>query len=126
MAFKKFRKMNVYSSSGYNYKNTPSIILKGDWLKESGFDIGGLIQVECGMDESLDTVCKLMGEVPPWAKGLELRADGYETMFYKKNRKEYNVHLENQQACDKLNKEYMLRGDLIMASNRKKTISVGR
>lgn len=47
MAFKKFRKMKVYSASGYNYKNTPSIILKGDWLKESGFDIGGLIQVEC-------------------------------------------------------------------------------
>lgn len=47
MAFKKFRKMKVFSSSGYNYKNTPSIILKGDWLKASGFDIGGLIQVEC-------------------------------------------------------------------------------
>lgn len=47
MVFKKFRKMKVYSSGGYNYKNTPSIILKGDWLKESGFDIGGLIQVEC-------------------------------------------------------------------------------
>lgn len=47
MAFKKFRKMKVYSSSGYNYKNTPSIILKGDWLKESGFEIGSLIQVEC-------------------------------------------------------------------------------
>lgn len=41
--------------------------------------------VECGLDESLETVCKLMGEVPPWAKGLELRADGYETMFYKKD-----------------------------------------
>ena len=47
MAFKKFRKMKVYESSGYNYKSTPSIILKGDWLKEIGFDIGGLIQVEC-------------------------------------------------------------------------------
>ena len=47
MAFKKFRKMKVYESSGYNYKSTPSIILKGDWLKETGFDIGGLIQVEC-------------------------------------------------------------------------------
>ena len=41
--------------------------------------------VECGMEESLETVCKLMGEVPPWAKGLELRADGYETLFYKKD-----------------------------------------
>ncbi len=47
MAFKKFRKMKVYDSSGYNYKSTPSIILKGDWLKDSGFDIGSLIQVEC-------------------------------------------------------------------------------
>ena len=30
MAFKKFRKMKVYEASGYNYKRTPSIILKGD------------------------------------------------------------------------------------------------
>ena len=36
MAFKKLRKMKVYDSSGYNYKSTPSIILKGEWLKESG------------------------------------------------------------------------------------------
>ena len=28
-------------------KEPPSIILKGDWLKETGFDVGGLIQVEC-------------------------------------------------------------------------------
>ena len=47
MAFKKFRKMKVYNVSGYNYKDTPTIILKGDWLKETGFDIGSLIQVEC-------------------------------------------------------------------------------
>lgn len=49
MAFKKFRKMKVYNVSGYNYKDTPTIILKGDWLKETGFDIGSLIQVECEM-----------------------------------------------------------------------------
>lgn len=29
MVFKKFRKMKVYEASGYNYKKTPSIILKG-------------------------------------------------------------------------------------------------
>ena len=39
MAFKKFRKMKVYNVSGYNYKDTPTIILKGDWLKETGFEI---------------------------------------------------------------------------------------
>ena len=43
MAFKKFRKMKVYNVSGYNYKDTPTIILKGDWLKETGFDIGSLV-----------------------------------------------------------------------------------
>ena len=47
MAFKKFRKMKVYNVSGYNYKDTPTIILKGDWLKETGFEIGSLIRVEC-------------------------------------------------------------------------------
>lgn len=41
--------------------------------------------VECGMDVSLDAVCEQMGRTPPWIEGLNLRADGYETMFYKKD-----------------------------------------
>jgi DNA polymerase len=34
---------------------------------------------------SLESVCKQMAKVPPWADGLELRADGYECEFYKKD-----------------------------------------
>lgn len=34
---------------------------------------------------SLDAVCGQMGQTPPWAKGLLLRADGFETNFYKKD-----------------------------------------
>ena len=41
--------------------------------------------VECGMEVTVEEVCELMGQVPDWAKGLELRADGYETRFYKKD-----------------------------------------
>ena len=41
--------------------------------------------IECGTDVSLDAVCEQMGRTPPWIKGLKLRADGYETMFYKKD-----------------------------------------
>ena len=41
--------------------------------------------IECGMGVSLDAVCEQMGRTPPWIKGLKLRADGYETMFYKKD-----------------------------------------
>ncbi len=33
----------------------------------------------------LDAVCEQMGRMPPWAEGLLLRADGYETDFYKKD-----------------------------------------
>lgn len=41
--------------------------------------------IECNMDVSLDAVCEQMGRTPPWIEGLNLRADGYETMFYKKD-----------------------------------------
>ena len=41
--------------------------------------------IECSMDVSLNAVCDQMGRTPPWIEGLNLRADGYETMFYKKD-----------------------------------------
>jgi DNA polymerase bacteriophage-type len=41
--------------------------------------------IECPIDESFDVICEQMGITPPWMKGLQLRADGYETMFYKKD-----------------------------------------
>jgi len=41
--------------------------------------------IECRKDMSLDAVCEQMGRTPPWAKGLLLRADGYECRFYKKD-----------------------------------------
>lgn len=34
---------------------------------------------------SLQAVCDQMSRTPPWASGLQLRADGYETDFYKKD-----------------------------------------
>ena len=41
--------------------------------------------IECRKDASLDVICEQMGRTPPWAEGLVLRADGYETQFYKKD-----------------------------------------
>lgn len=41
--------------------------------------------IEADPRMSLDAVCEQMGRTPPWADGLKLRADGYETMFYKKD-----------------------------------------
>ena len=42
-----------------------------------------IIEVDRRM--SLSAVCEQMGRIPPWAKGLLLRADGYECDFYKKD-----------------------------------------
>lgn len=40
--------------------------------------------IEADEDLSLDEVCEQMGKTPLWAKGLSLKADGYECEFYKK------------------------------------------
>lgn len=47
MSFKRFRSMKVHELGGYQYKPTPTIVLKGQWLKELGFDIGDYISVSC-------------------------------------------------------------------------------
>lgn len=41
--------------------------------------------IECSKAVSVDAVCEQMGRTPPWIPGLMLRADGYETNFYKKD-----------------------------------------
>ena len=43
------------------------------------------IVIEADRRMSLDAVCEQMGRTPPWAHGLLLRADGYETDFYRKD-----------------------------------------
>lgn len=43
------------------------------------------VVIEADRWMSLQAVCDQMGRTPPWAKGLQLRADGYETNFYKKD-----------------------------------------
>ena len=43
----KKRSVKVYGQSGYKYRETPTIMLKGMWIKEVGFDIGDYISVTC-------------------------------------------------------------------------------
>lgn len=43
------------------------------------------IIIECSRDVSVAAVCEQMGRTPPWISGLLLRADGYETNFYRKD-----------------------------------------
>ena len=43
----KKRSIKVISQSWHNYKATPTIMLKGQWLKELGFDIGDYGSITC-------------------------------------------------------------------------------
>ena len=41
------RNLKVIEQSGYRYQATPTVMLKGKWLSEFGFDIGTHVKVEC-------------------------------------------------------------------------------
>ena len=58
-------------------------------LEDVGFPIVMSVHdevvLEVASSVSLEEVCRIMAETPPWAKGLLLRADGYACPFYKKD-----------------------------------------
>lgn len=41
--------------------------------------------IECRSNAKVQDICERMGRTPPWMPGLVLRADGYETPYYKKD-----------------------------------------
>lgn len=52
--------MKVYAQSGQNYKPVPTIILKGDWLKDWGFAIHTPVTIQC--EEGKLTIIKKESE----------------------------------------------------------------
>ena len=42
------------------------------------------VVIEAPEAASLEEICAIMGMTPSWAKGLELRADGFVCNYYKK------------------------------------------
>ncbi|QNO17904.1 DNA polymerase [Caproicibacterium amylolyticum] len=58
-------------------------------LNDAGFPIvmhvHDEVVIEAPSSVDKEIVCRLMGETPPWAPGLLLRADGYECPFYRKD-----------------------------------------
>lgn len=44
---KQKRTLKVFEQSGYKYKPTPTLILKGDWLAEWGFIPDIVVTVRC-------------------------------------------------------------------------------
>ena len=62
------RKLKVYNTSGKNYAPTPTIILKGQWLKQYGFDQHTPIQVSC--EEGKLIIERLAEALPPEELGF--------------------------------------------------------
>jgi len=56
------RKLKVHAQSmGPNYIQVPTITLKGQWLKQAGFDLGDYVEVECNGDRITLTKTTLPG-----------------------------------------------------------------
>lgn len=47
MMKKEYKNMKVYEQSGYHYKRTPAIMLKGQWLRDLGFEENPPIVMHC-------------------------------------------------------------------------------
>ena len=43
------------------------------------------VVIDAPPELTLEEVCTVMGQTPPWTPGLLLRADGYECSFYRKD-----------------------------------------
>ena len=56
MEKKNVRQMKVYGQSRYRYEKTPTIMLKGKWLKELGFEIGNYISINCENGKLIITI----------------------------------------------------------------------
>ncbi len=59
-------------------------------LRKEGFSIVMHVHDEIVLEvpkgiSSVEDICSIMAENPPWAKGLPLKADGYECDFYRKD-----------------------------------------
>ena len=58
-------------------------------LEKAGYTIVMHVHDECvveaDLDKNVEDVCRIMEEIPDWAPGLCVRADGYACEFYKKD-----------------------------------------
>lgn len=87
MKKQKNRSMKVYSQNGRNYKATPTIILKGQWLEEMGFAIGDYISVSCENGKLVITPDTERAELE------QMKADFMEISLKKIDAKYFNIVL---------------------------------
>lgn len=53
---KKVRNLKVYDICNVNYEKVPMLRLQGKWLRELGFEVGAVINVECKNEKLIISV----------------------------------------------------------------------
>jgi hypothetical protein len=81
------RKLKIYEQSmgGGNYEPVPTIILKGQWLREAGFASGEYVEVVCEGDRI--TLTKTAAPESASKKSLEDKISGLSESQRKKKKK---------------------------------------
>lgn len=79
---KEKRKIKVFEQSGYKYKPTPTLMLKGAWLEEWGFKPNISVSVQCEEGKLIITPLETenfidMFEVPHLAGRVAERKGAY-------------------------------------------------
>lgn len=67
------RKLKIYSQSmgGGNYTQAPTIVLKCQWLKAAGFEIGDYLEIECDGGDKITLTKTTPPEPKTTKKSLE-------------------------------------------------------
>ena len=86
------RKLKIYSQSmgGENYTSVPTILLKGKWLEEAGFQMGEYVAVEVEGDK-----IALTKTTPPEPKLVEPTLEEKINGLDRKQLKELNAYLDS-------------------------------
>lgn len=85
------RNLKIYNQSmgGGNYISVPTILLKGKWLEEAGFNMGEYLAVEIEGDRII------LSKTTPPEKPKRLSIEEKINELYQKQLKELNAYLDS-------------------------------
>lgn len=92
------RKLKIYAQSmgGGNYTSVPTILLKGKWLEEAGFNMGEYVAVEVEGDK-----ITLTKTTPPEPRSVEQSIEEKINGLDKKQLKELNAYFDGLKSDER-------------------------
>ena len=105
---KKNRSLKVVGQSGYQYRETPCIMLKGKWLKELGFQIGDYVSVSCEDGKMVITLDQEKAEIIEAEKAfMERETESLKKKFQEEKTRIHTQYVAEREArygvCEKTN-----------------------